>query len=227
MFVDERFKGMCVYCGSVPSTRDHVPSRVLLDEPYPAELPVVEACAECNNGFSSDEAYVACFLECVHAGSTDPEKIKRPRISRMLANEPALRARIAECVAQTEDGTLIWKPEDNRFRNVILKLARGHADYELSLQQFEEPEACWFTPLMLMTVENRAEFENPEVPARPFFPEIGSRAFIRGFKQGFDVNVGLWIVPQPGRYRYMVDQTSGLRVQIVIGEYLACQVRWE
>ena len=46
LFMDSRLTGMCVYCGGSPATRDHVPSRVLLDESYPAELPIVGACAE-------------------------------------------------------------------------------------------------------------------------------------------------------------------------------------
>jgi len=34
LFMDERLTGMCVYCGAHPETRDHVPSKVLLDKPY-------------------------------------------------------------------------------------------------------------------------------------------------------------------------------------------------
>ena len=44
LFMDERLTGKCVYCGAQPETRDHVPSKVLLDEPYAAQLPVVGAC---------------------------------------------------------------------------------------------------------------------------------------------------------------------------------------
>ena len=39
LFIDERHTGMCVYCGTHPDTRDHVPSKVLLDEHgFPAFL---------------------------------------------------------------------------------------------------------------------------------------------------------------------------------------------
>jgi len=34
-FVDERLKGYCIYCGGQTQSRDHVHSKVLLDEPYP------------------------------------------------------------------------------------------------------------------------------------------------------------------------------------------------
>lgn len=65
LFIDRRLTGMCVYCGDQPDTRDHVPSKVFLNEPYPPELPVVAACKRCNESFSLDEQYLACFLDCV------------------------------------------------------------------------------------------------------------------------------------------------------------------
>jgi len=61
---DQRNEGWCIHCGGVDETRDHVPSRILLDEPYPTNLPVVAACQRCNLGCSLDEEYVACLLEC-------------------------------------------------------------------------------------------------------------------------------------------------------------------
>jgi hypothetical protein len=36
LFIDERLTGRCVYCGGRPNTRDHCPSKVLLDEAFPA-----------------------------------------------------------------------------------------------------------------------------------------------------------------------------------------------
>ena len=54
-------KHFCIYCGAESGTREHVPSKVFLDEPYPEDLPVLPACFNCNNGFSDDEAYVFNF----------------------------------------------------------------------------------------------------------------------------------------------------------------------
>jgi len=69
--MDERLTAeMCVYCGGAePSTRDHVPPKVFLDEPYPPGLPVVGACEGCNLGFSLDEQYLACLIGCVMCGA--------------------------------------------------------------------------------------------------------------------------------------------------------------
>src|SRR5690349_5967316 len=90
LFYDDRLKGFCVYCGGPEETRDHVPSKVLLDEPYPTPLPVVPACERCNGSFSLDEEYLACFIECTICGTTDPTKVRRPRIQRKLRDAPAL-----------------------------------------------------------------------------------------------------------------------------------------
>jgi hypothetical protein len=74
----------CIYRGAQPGSKDHVPSRVFLDEPYPPGLPTVAACENCNAGFSLDEQYLACFLECVLCGSIDPAQLKRPKVKRVL-----------------------------------------------------------------------------------------------------------------------------------------------
>jgi hypothetical protein len=94
LFIDERHTGMCVYCGTHPDTRDHVPSKVLLDEPYPPELPVVGACQGCNTSFSLDEQYLACFLDCVICGGTDTSGMHRSNVKRILEEKPTLRYRI-------------------------------------------------------------------------------------------------------------------------------------
>src|SRR5579883_1837339 len=66
-FGDIRQLAWCVYCGGGTETRDHVPSKVLLDDPLPKNLAVVPACLSCNTGLSGDE-YFACLIECVLAG---------------------------------------------------------------------------------------------------------------------------------------------------------------
>jgi hypothetical protein len=75
-----------------------------------------------------------------------------------------------------------------------------------------------------MDEESRREFEHP--PAAHLYPEIGSRAFERGIANGFSGFLADgWISVQEGRYRYLVSPGPFL-VRIVIGEYLAAEVRW-
>lgn len=91
---DDRLIDGCTYCGGLAETRDHVPSRFLLEPPYPENLPVVGCCEECNRGFSKDEEYVVCLIEAALAGSADPAGIRRDTVARSLRRSPALQARI-------------------------------------------------------------------------------------------------------------------------------------
>jgi hypothetical protein len=228
LFIDERHTGMCVYCGTRPDTRDHVPSKVLLDEPYPLELPVVGACEKCNALFSLDEQYMACFLDCVICGGTGVSDLHRSNVKRILKDNPALKGRIERARKRDEADDLLWEPEADRVRNVVLKLARGHAAYEL-YPKLEEPTTVRFAPLPVLSDEGRSSFDQITAAKIDLWPEIRSRAFLRAFGKSPDrlpVSDG-WVVVQPGRYRYAVAETGGVLVRMVLSEYLACEVVWE
>src|SRR5690606_7857814 len=120
----------------------------------PENLPVVFACKQCNRGFSSDEEYVACLIEAAALGTTDPEKMRRERVAKTLRYQERLRARIegSKCVAGED---ISFSPEDDRVRNVLLKLARGHAAFELSAVRRDEPARFEYWPLHAMEPEDR------------------------------------------------------------------------
>jgi hypothetical protein len=124
-----------------------------------------------------------------------------------------------------EDGRQTWKPEMDCVQTVILKLARGHAAYELSLPQLDEPLSIACIPLVTMGEEAVTDFLSAQ--ETPFWPEIGSRAFIRTYKHFAQLGADHWRVMQPGRYQYLVSQAEGLFVRILLSDYLACEVRWE
>lgn len=107
---------------------------------------------------------------------------------------------------------------------MLLKLARGHAAYELNEPQFETPSTFYFKPLSGMSPGERQEFE--EESDAGVWPEVGSRAMNRLLILGTDVFDEGWLVVQDGRYRYRTSQNDGLTVKLVIREYLACEVRW-
>ena len=216
-----------MYCGARADSRDHLPSKVLLDEPYPPQLLVVGACKRCNTSFSLDEQYLACFLECVICGGTESERVGRSKVKRILDRHPYLAKRINR--AQRKDGTgyLLWKPEPERICSVVVKLARGHATYEL-YPQSSEPIKVHFTPLDALSEEERSNFRQCSYGEIAGWPEFGTRAFYRAsgvcpdrFEKRND-----WVVVQPGRYRYAVAETDGTRVRMVLSEYLACEVVW-
>lgn len=228
MPVDSRLIGVCVYCGGQPGTSDHVPSKILLDDPLPRDLPTVDACSACNASFSLDEEYLACFVECVLSGTADPGALSRNKIKRVLDRKASLAERIRSSARRDEAGLLIWTPEDERVQRVVVKLARGHAAYELSLPQLEDPFDVRIRPFVVMSESDQASFEDAGASGIMGWPEVGSRAFHRACgARPFADQPGPWVVVQEGRYRYAVHQSGGVSVQVVLSDYLACSVEWE
>ena len=233
---DARLINGCVYCGGVADTRDHVPSRVFLDSPFPENLPVVPACKPCNGGFSSDEEYVACLIEAAVMGTTNPDEMRRSRVAQILRRQHGLRSRI-EASKRDAEGLTSFAPDVDRVRNVLLKLARGHAAFELSSVPSDEPDYLSYWPLHTMGPEDREAFEAPHFPE--LFGEVGSRGLQRtavgvvtlvaesGDLVRKQFIVTDWLDVQEGRYRYLAYETSSeLVVRIVIGGYLACLIIW-
>jgi hypothetical protein len=234
---DNRLIIGCIYCGGREETRDHVPSRIFLDHPYPENLPVIGACSLCNEGFSLDEQYVACLLECAKSGSTDSNKISRSKIANILNRVPALRARIESAISIKEDQTHL-SVEVERMKNVILKLARGHAAFELSRICREEPSSFWWCSLVLLSKSEQDDFDASHVVG--MLAEIGSRNIQRflvtqfvfhplngGKPETHNVVINDWVNVQEDGYRYLaIDDNEEIRIKIVIGEYLASEIVW-
>jgi hypothetical protein len=233
---DSRLVNGCIYCGGPEETRDHVPSRVLLEPPYPENLPVVWACANCNQGFSRDEEYFACLIEAVIAGSSDPVHIKRPGIARILHRADSLRARLE--AARTMDREEVrFEIEPDRIKNVLLKLALGHAAYELSQTCRGYASTVRWAAVGSMHSDERESFETPygmgligEIGSRQSQRQLITQVLLRSHDgveriMGFVTND--WIDVQEDCYRYMAsDDGDSIRVKMVIREYLACEVVW-
>jgi hypothetical protein len=192
-YADERLIAGCIYCGGTAESRDHVPCRVLLDEPYPENLPVVPACEACNRSHSLDEQYFACLVECARTGSV--EAAQRSKIVRILRENPALAERISHARFITGEKDISFSLELARAQSVVLKLARGHAAYEASEIVRHSPLHVLITPLMSLDQAARDHFET--VPSYAGWPEVGSRAMQRLIVFGGDVTDTGWIEVQP------------------------------
>lgn len=232
-YADDRLIRGCIYCDGSYETRDHVPSKCLLESPYPANLPVVGCCDTCNQDFSQDEQYLVCLIESVLCGSTDPEKIGRPSVAKIMQNTPALRQRIENSKTEV-DGQIAFVPEVERIRNVMLKLARGHAAFELSQPCRTEPNHFWCGPLSLLNEENREAFSS--VHFQQVLGEVSSRNMQRLLVtqmtlqsgQQVEMIINDWVDVQDDKYRYLaIDDMGQVVIRIVISEYFACEVAWE
>ena len=237
---DSRNKGSCIHCGtglwSEESSRDHVPTKGLLNPPYPENLPVVEVCQQCNSSFSSDEEYLIAFLGSALSGSTRPDPDRFPKAAGILTRSPLLANRINRSrTVQTKlwgDTEIRWKPERDRIERVMVKNARGHVFYEIGQPMLEQPSQVSVYPIQAMTAQQIDQFEH--IPPLTVAPEVGSRMMQRilvavplsGYYFG-DALDG-WLHVQDDVYRYTVVQKSGqVLVRTVIYEYLASEVTWD
>lgn len=222
---DTRLNSFCAFCGKSPNTRDHVPSKILLNKPFPENLPVVPACLECNHSFSLDEEYMACLLECTLCGTTEPKKLEKEKISKILRYKEALRNRLEQAKITTESETY-FQVEESRIKNVVLKLAQGHLRYENSESQLEEPIFIGFNALSMMSEIERNNFLSSGETIK-FLPEVGSRAFYNVLFEDEENPIENWVIVQENTYSYKISLShDGLKVSILIWEYLACEVVW-
>ena len=223
-FSDSRLDTQCAYCGNFPDTRDHVPSKILLEKPFPENIPVVPSCLECNNGFSLDEEYFACLIECLISGTTNLDGLSREGIVKILKRKTKLKARLDNAFIN-ENGESYFKIESERIENVILKLAYGHAKFENSETQFDKPEHIAFVPIETLTEDEQNSFFS--VTELQKTPEVGSRAMQNLYITQDGIPIDNWIMVQEGIYQYSVTPTIGnLKVRMLIWNYLACEVVW-
>lgn len=226
-YSDERLSNFCAYCGGPRETLDHIPPKAFLDRPLPDNLPKVPACEDCNNGASIDEQSVACLIECALAGSSNWKDIKRDSIALTLKRDKRIRSQMEGARQIMLDGSTWFYVESGRLCAVILKLARGHAAYELATPLLKDAERVLIAMLVQMSDQERTAFETP-LPIS-LLPEVGSRAMQLLIEDTSSRRLAqTWIVVQPNNYRYlaMVDYDR-ITVRLVIREYLACEVAWQ
>jgi hypothetical protein len=119
-------EALCIYCGAPSATRDHVPPRLLLEKPYPADLDTVPSCRFCNEGWSLDEQYFLILLSQI---GTTPALLAKLEdgavVDRALARAPRLDQRIVSSLKAEDDGIVYVAPERQRMHRVITKIAHG------------------------------------------------------------------------------------------------------
>jgi hypothetical protein len=167
-----------------------------------------------------DEEYVACFVECTSIGSANFDDIKREKVREILKLKPALGTKLAEQIKSFDLGKT-GNVGMERTRRISLKLARGHAAFELGEPLLNDSSLLSIGLLATMDQEERNAFEKP--PESPFLPETGSRLLQKLVEQGKTE----WIIVQPERYRYHISDFGGtIVVRIVLSEYLTIGAAW-
>lgn len=116
----------CLFCGNKADSKDHIPSKNLLEKPYPLNLLTIDSCVKCNQSFSLDEEY---FLNVLTEISTNPalliKKEAGGNIYKARERSSKLKERIKRSLITEADGRIYFKPEYERLKRVIEKNAAG------------------------------------------------------------------------------------------------------
>jgi len=227
----------CVYCGEAAKTREHTPSKVFLQKPYPNDLLVVPSCVECNNMFSSDELYVALLLELLKNHYISDYTLTETTLKRLEKKE----GKQAKNTFEVHLSHHHFLFNDFRIKRILHKLAVCHATYEISEGYYgsaweSNAQEIEYKLLPYMTHNDYDDMDSFEVVT--LWPEVGSI----GYDRILDVEVALcalegeslqkvvlpfatWSDIQDRNYRYLafVDDAK-ITVKIIIGEFLFSKI---
>ncbi|REC50633.1 MULTISPECIES: hypothetical protein [Chryseobacterium] len=223
---DRRYDNICCYCQTTilhNKTRDHIPSKVLLDEPFPNNLPIAFCCQQCNQGFSADEEYFACLLEYIVCEAKDSNLIQREKIRRILHKKPHLRKRIEKNISH-ENNIFTIKLEKKSINSILKKLFYGHLSFELSNPYIETPSYIGFDLIDNLTnSEFDTFFASEEIEIAP---EIGTRASLNYFlRKNFPTSN--WKIVQENNYQYKVNiYSEEIVVKILMRNKLCLTAIW-
>ena len=224
IFYKKHLNNLCIYCEKEKAeTRDHVPSKIILNTPYPNELFVVPSCKKCNSELANDEAYFRCLIECVKSGSTDLKKIKSTKVIRILEKQRKLKKRI-EKSKYIEKGDTFFKVEHDRIKNVVDKHAFAHASHVSDKIILEKPAESSIKPLCQLSKKETERFFSSVSSNKTinYWPEVeeDSKALehaVVGFKEY-----------QAGTYLFRVYSCLPcINVKILFLDYLACDYLWD
>ncbi len=84
---------VCAYCGAEnPQTVDHVPPKLMLEEPYPDNLVTVPACLDCNQKFMKNDEYTRTVIALdFRAAGNAAAQARLPKIFRSMARPQSKR----------------------------------------------------------------------------------------------------------------------------------------
>lgn len=216
----------CVYCYEKADSREHLPSKIFLNEPYETELAILPSCTSCNNSYSENEQYLACLIDYVQYKLHNYEIVKRNKIQRAFNARPHIKKEFENLTKYTDDGNLDYiEFNHDKVKNILLKLSIGHATYSLSAIHLGEPVAINYKFATQLTKEEINNFNSE--PTNDVIPELGSRegTYITILNDGTPITT--WKIIQNGQYRFLAYQDkSSTNIRIVIGEYFYSEVIW-
>lgn len=223
----------CIYCGERADTREHIPSKVFLSQPFPANLSTVPACSTCNNSYSNDELFLSLLIQI----------LKQKHYGSAYSFSQEVNCRMEKNVKLVRDINNVIDTDNlinfhTRILRVLTKLAIGHSVYEVSEGYFTDDEGITADSAIVrycflnnMSQEEIQQFRGYFIITDEAVPELGSRAYERilvlesdyGEKQ-FLLD---WVEVQESEYAYTCykfGREDKIVVKMVINNFLFAEV---
>jgi hypothetical protein len=237
-------ESLCIYCGNIADSREHIPSKVFLEEPFPDNLYLVPACRKCNNSFSDDELYTWYIIKILEQESGIPMK---NYAEKRFSSHPHVYQEAQKDISDFAGwfngpvrDKILFKFQSKRVERVIEKLAIGHAVFELGECYFSEDFDSWkiskveyaFAPALSQDVIE--DYDCAVDISNNLLPEIGSRVYeniypvtipLCDMQGNSNMAIGVvfldWTDIQDNIYRYIaIYSFEEIKIMIVIDEFL-------
>lgn len=148
---------ICLYCGGKSETRDHIPTRGLLNKPYPNNLMTVPSCKKCNNSFSKDEEYLIILLITISDSHTLSEKQEsNGKLDRAIDRKPLLYDSLIDTLTIGGNGKVFINIEQERVGRIVSKIACG-----IYSKEFKQVRPLVeFNRVKTFSIDNHSEITN-------------------------------------------------------------------
>lgn len=226
---NKRFDSVCIYCGSNPAkSKEHLPSRVFLDTPYPKEYSIVPACEKCNIGFSADEVYISCFVDKLRNALSKNMFPLREKTISAVSHDKGLARILCEQI-RTENDKIFVNYQPEPFFKILIKLAKGHlCKAQDKVVESDCSVECNFKFKPDLSEDEIYHYE--ELPLAEKASECGSDfthalLIVEGISLPSSQIFIPWNEVQGGNYRYLTYfENYNYAVRIVICETLFAEV---
>lgn len=224
---DKKGQFKCIYCYEKADSREHIPSKVFLNEPFETNLAILPSCKSCNNSYSENEQYLACLIDYVQCKMSNLKAVKRSKIQKAFNVRPHIKNQLEESTKYNDNGDIEYiEIDDNKIQKILLKLSIGHATYSLSSIHLGEPSAINYKFFPQLTNDEMYNF-NLE-PICDVLPEIGSRGGTYISILNDAIPLATWNIIQDNQYRFLAfNNKNSTIVRVVIGEYFYLEVIWD
>lgn len=134
---------ICFYCSGFADTRDHIPSKNLLEKPYPNNLMTIDCCRKCNNSFSLDEEYfLNVLVEVSDNFVLQSKKAPGGNVYKARQRSAKLKSLIQNSLIDVGNGKIYFKHDNNRIKRIIEKNALGLFYYKYKKLQLPSLFNC-------------------------------------------------------------------------------------